>query len=107
MNCGTKNKLLVIAIILLLAIMATIAYYAYQTNQSYATFQTNKYNEAFGNVVNYMNSVESLLAKSIISRNPERSAETLTEVWRDSNLALVYLAGIPMNTEQLSGAAKF
>lgn len=107
MNCGTKNKLLVIAIILLLAIMAAIAYYAYQTNQSYATFQTNKYNEAFGNVVNYMNSVESLLAKSIISRNPERSAETLTEVWRDSNLALVYLAGIPMNTEQLSGAAKF
>ena len=107
MSCGTKNKLLVIAIILLLAIMAAIAYYAYETNQSYATFQTNKYNEAFGNVVNYMNSVESLLAKSIISRSPERSAETLTEVWRDSNLALVYLAGIPMNTEQLSGAAKF
>lgn len=107
MSCGKKNKLLVIAIILLLAIMGAIAYYAYQTNQSYATFQTNKYNEAFGNVVNYMNSVESLLAKSIISRNPERSAETLTEVWRDSNLALVYLAGIPMNTEQLSGAAKF
>lgn len=87
--------------------MAQSGYYAYQTNQNYAIIQTNKYNEAFGNVVNYMNSVESLLAKAMISKSAEHSAETLTEVWRDSNLALVYLTGLPMNTEQISGVAKF
>ena len=107
MNCGTKNKMLSIAIILLIAIAVSIGYYAYHTNKSYATLQTNHYNEAFGNLVNYMNSVESLLAKSMISKDAEHSAETLTEVWRDSNLALVYLTGIPMNTEELSQTAKF
>ncbi len=107
MNCGVKNKIFSIVIILLAAIAVAIGYYAFRTNESYATLQTNDYNEAFGNLVNYMNSVESLLAKSMISKSPEHSAETLTEVWRDSNLALVYLTGIPMNTEELSQTAKF
>lgn len=107
MNCGTKSRFLWIAIILLCAVIGAVAYYAYQTQERYAITQTNKYNESFGNLVNYMNSVESLLAKAMISKDAEHSAETLTEVWRDSNLALVYLAGIPMNTEELSGTAKF
>ncbi len=107
MNCEVKNKLLTIAIILIIAIAVTIGYYAYQKNQDYAILQKNNYNEAFGNLVNYMNSVESLLAKSMISKSAEHSAQTLTEVWRDSNLALVYLTRIPMNTEELSQTAKF
>lgn len=107
MNCGVKNKILSIVIILLVAIAATIGYYAYDTNRNYQNLQKNKYNESFGNLVNYMNSVESLLAKAMISKSAEHSAETLTEVWRDSNLALVYLTGIPMNTEELSQTAKF
>lgn len=107
MSCGVKNKIFSIAIILLVVIAIAIGYYAFRTNKSYATLQKNDYNEAFGNLVNYMNSVESLLAKSMISKSSEHSAETLTEVWRDSNLALVYLTGIPMNTEELSQTAKF
>ncbi len=107
MNNGVKTKILTITTILLAVISITIGYYAYHRNQSYATFQVNRYNESFGNLVNYMNSVESLLAKSMISKSPEYAAESLTEVWRDSNLALVYLSGIPMNTEELSQTAKF
>lgn len=107
MDCRVKNKYLIIAIILLVAIITAVGYYAYNTNQKYTILQTNDYNESFGNLVNYMNSVESLLAKSMISKSPEHSAETLTEVWRDSNLALVYLTGIPMNSEELSQTAKF
>ena len=107
MKCGVKNRFLTIAIILLVAIAGTIGYYAYDTNRKYSILQTNNYNESFGNIVNYMNSVESLLAKSMISKSPQHSAETLTQVWRDSNLALVYLTRIPMNTEELSQTAKF
>lgn len=107
MDCRLKNKILTIVIILLIAVGGAIGYYAYDTNKSFSISKTNKYNESFGNLVNYMNSVESLLAKATISKNPEYSAETLTEIWRDSNLALVYLSSIPMNTEELSGTAKF
>lgn len=107
MNCKTKNSFLKIAIILLGAISISVGYYAYQKNDDYSNLQVNSYNEAFSNLVNYMNSVESLLAKSMISKSANHSAETLTEVWRDSNLALVYLTRIPMSTEELSQTAKF
>ena len=85
MSCEVKNRIFLIVIIVLIAVVATVGY-----------------NESFGNLVNYMNSVESLLAKSMISKNPQHGAETLTEVWRDANLALVHLGRIPMNTEELS-----
>ena len=107
MSYNLKNKFLIIAIILISAVALAIWYYAYQENENYKLLQTNDYNESFSNLVNYMNSVESLLAKSLISRSPEYSAETLTEVWRDSNLASVYLSTIPMNSEELSQTSKF
>ena len=107
MNCKKKNKFFEIAIILLICITGSSVYYSYQKNESYSTLQVNSYNEAFTNLVNYMNSVESLLAKSMISKSANHSAETLTEVWRDSNLALVYLTRIPMSTEELAQTAKF
>lgn len=107
MDYSFRNKILSIALILVVAIASAIGYYAYKTQQEYNISQVNHYNESFGNLVNYMNSVESLLAKSMISRSPEHSAQTLTEVWRDSNLALVYLSRMPMKTEELSQTAKF
>ena len=107
MSCQLKNRFLVIAIVLITTIAGAIGYYSYQEKKKYNILQLNDYNEAFGNLVNYMNSVESLLAKSMISRSAEFSAETLTEVWRDSNLAMVYLSSIPMNTEELSQTLKF
>ena len=107
MNCKKKNKFFEIAIILLIFITGSSVYYSYKKNESYNNLQLNTYNEAFTNLVNYMNSVESLLAKSMISKSANHSAETLTEVWRDSNLALVYLTRIPISTEELSQTAKF
>lgn len=107
MDCKMKNSFFKIAIILLWAISISVGYYAYQKNEKYSNLQVNTYNESFANLVNYMNSVESLLAKSMISKSANNSAETLTEVWRDSNLALVYLTRIPMSTEELSQTAKF
>ena len=107
MDCKMKNSFFKIAIILLWAISISVGYYAYQKNEKYSNLQVNTYNESFANLVNYMNSVESLLAKSMISKSANHSAETLTEVWRDSNLALVYLTRIPMSTEELSQTAKF
>lgn len=67
----------------------------------------NNYSEAFSNLVNYVNSVENYLAKSMISKSPEHAAETLTQIWRDSNLAIVYLSRIDLNDEGLSQTAKF
>jgi germination protein YpeB len=43
----------------------------------------------------------------MISKSPEHAAETLTQVWRDSNLAMVYLSEIPLEEDGLSQTAKF
>lgn len=107
MNLILKNKILSSIIVILVFLFGSGVYYTYLVKNEFNRSRINIYNESFGNVVNYMNSVESLLAKSLISKDSKNSAETLTEVWRDSNLALVYLNKIPINSDKLSQTAKF
>lgn len=107
MKCEEKNKISIMVIIFLGILLGTSIYYAYNLNKDYENSKLNDYNEAFCNLVDYMNSVESLLAKSTISRDAKYSAETLTEIWKDSNLALVYLSRIPLEMENISQTAKF
>jgi len=107
MKLDIKSRMFVIVIILSIVLIISTVYYAYTVNEKFKILQINKYNESFGNLANYVNNVESLLAKSTISRNPKYSAESLTEIWRDSNLALVYLNNIPISSEELSQTAKF
>ena len=67
----------------------------------------NDYNMAFYELVDYVQNVETYLAKSLISSTPEHGAETLTKVWRESNLALSYLTRLPMESNELSNTARF
>lgn len=95
-------------IITLLVILTLITgYYAFRLKEKYNTLNNNNYTEAFSNLVNYINSVENYLAKSMISKSPEHATETLTQVWRDSNLAIVYLSRIPLENDGLSQTSKF
>lgn len=102
-----KNRLLVGSIILLAIFSFVTGYYAFTLREEYNTSNNNNYTEAFSNLVNYVNSVENYLAKSMISKSPEHAAQTLTQIWRDSNLAMVYLSRIPLEDDGLSQTAKF
>ena len=101
----SKKSIVLIIISILLFIL--ISYYAIDLKNKYNILKENMYTESFSNLVNYVNSVENFLAKAMISRSSEHSAETLSEIWRDSNLALVYLAKVPLKNEGLSQTAKF
>ena len=82
-----------IGIIIALVLLSTITgYYAYLLREKYINTKLNAYNQALVNVVNYVNNVENYLAKATISTSPEYSTEALTQIWRDSNLAIVYLS---------------
>ena len=61
----------------------------------------NSYNMAFYELVDYVQNVETYLAKSLISSTPEHGAETLTNVWRESNLAQAYLSQLPIESQEL------
>ena len=103
-----KTRKRFITIIAILAILfALTLYYAVSLKEKYSNLQNNTYTEAFSNLVNYVNNVENYLAKAMISKSPEHGAETLTQIWRDSNLAIVYLSRIPLEDDELSQTAKF
>ena len=67
----------------------------------------NDYNMAFYELVDYVQNVETYLAKSLISSTPEHGAETLTNVWREANLAQAYLSRLPIESQELENTQKF
>ena len=102
----SENSKTVIIIVLILLSLIT-GYYAYVLREKYINTKLNTYNQALINVVNYVNNVENYLAKATISTSPEYSTEALTQIWRDANLASVYLSQIPLEQEGLSKTSRF
>lgn len=103
-----KKERLKIGLIVILAIIAlATGYYAYTLREKYLTTLTNGYNKSFSEAVNCINNVENFLAKTQITKTTECSAETLTEVWNDANLAMIYLSEIPFDSEGASQTIKF
>ena len=107
MDKDYKNRFLVGTIIILLVLTSITGYYVLKLKEEYDNRAQNNYTESFSNLVNYVNNVENYLAKSLISKSAEHSAKTLTQIWKDSNLALVYLSRISAQNEELSQTAKF
>ncbi len=102
-----KSRFFTATIIVLAVLTLITGYYALKLKDQYDNMNNNNYTEAFSNLANYINSVENYLAKSMISKSSEHAAETLTQIWRDSNLAMVYLSRINLNDDELSQTAKF
>lgn len=102
-----KIRFFTATIIVLAVLTLATGYYALRLKNQYDNMNNNNYTEAFSNLVNYVNSVENYLAKAMISKSPDHAAETLTQIWRDSNLAIVYLSRINLNDGGLSQTAKF
>ena len=102
-----KDRHMYSIIIFLLAICIALGIGLYKKQTEYRQAMENSYNLAFFELVEYVQNVENYLAKSLISNSPEHGAETLTNVWREANLASSYLAQIPIATNELANTAKF
>lgn len=105
-NNYRDRRVFVIILALILAIVG-ISMYAYDKNNNYQLAMENQYNMAFYELVDYVKNVQNYLAKSLISSTPEHGAETLTQVWREANLASAFLSQLPISTEELSKTEKF
>ena len=102
-----KRHFLKISIAFLVILVFSTGYYAFKLKEKYNLMLDNTYNDSFTSLVNYINSVENYLAKSMITESPEHAAETLTKVWSDANLAMVYLSRIPVSSESALNVSKF
>lgn len=100
-----EEKTILIAILIITVFGMGI--YIYRSNKNHNNFKENEYTAAFCELINYTENVENYLAKSLISKSNENGAATLTEIWKDANLALVYLSKLPISSEKLENASKF
>ena len=94
-------------IMVLLVIVAILGFLLYRKQREYRQASENSYNMAFYELVDYVQNVETYLAKSLISSTPEHGAETLTNLWREANLAQSYLARLPIESQELQNTEKF
>ena len=102
-----KDRHMLSVIVVMMGIIIILGLIIYKKQTEYRQASENAYNMAFYELVNYVDSMETYLAKSLISNSAEQGAETLTYVWREANLAQTYLAQIPVSNEGLSNATKF
>lgn len=106
LNTMKKNYLYGI-MILLIIVSIVLGYFLYKENKQYTTATHNQYNFALYELIDYVQDVENYLAKAMITSTPEHGAETLSKVWREANLAQVYLAQLPVSSTELANTAKF
>lgn len=96
-----------VVVLLLLAALVALTVYIFNKQNEYRMASENTYNMSFYELVNCVDEMETYLAKSSITSTAEHAAKTLGQIWNKSNLAVVYLAQIPIKTEGLSNAEKF
>lgn len=102
-----RDRHMLTIVVVLISIIVILGLYTYKKQRDYRQASENSYNLAFFELVDYVDSVEVYLAKSLVSNSPEHGAETLTYVWREANLAQSYLARLPINSSELENTAKF
>jgi spore germination protein len=94
-------------IVALLVIIVILGIILYKKQREYRQASENSYNMAFYELVDYVQNVETYLAKSLISSTPEHGAETLTNLWREANMAQSYLSRLPIESQELENTEKF
>ena len=94
-------------ICILLIIVAILGVILYKKQREYRQASENSYNMAFYELVDYVQNVETYLAKSLISSTPQHGAETLTNLWREANMAQAYLSRLPIESQELENTEKF
>lgn len=96
-------SIITIFLVIIVCLVAVLINSQRKTKQA----SENSYNMAFYELVDYVENVETYLAKSLISSTPEHGAETLTNVWREANLAQAYLSQLPIESQELENTQKF
>ena len=104
---NNKKIILWVVVVILIIAIALLGYFLYKKDSEVKLVSQNLYNNNFYELVNYVQNVETYLAKSTISTSSTHGAETLTYLWREANLAQTYLAGLPIESQELEKTEKF
>ena len=102
-----KKHILSIIITVLTIAVCYLSYILYQKNNDSIIVSQNINNSNLYELINYVQNVETYLAKATISSSSTHAAETLTYLWREANLAQTHLANLPVESQELENTSKF
>lgn len=95
-----------LALGLIIALLLVCALLQIKNNKTVETLEAS-YSRSMYELVEYMENVETLLAKAQISSSPEYAAKTLTEIWRKADLAQSALSQIPITHISLEKVVQY
>lgn len=102
-----KDRHMLSIIVVLMSIIIILSLYIYKKQIEYRQEAENAYISSFYELVDYIQNVEVYLAKALISNSAESGAISLSNVWREANLALGVLTELPISSNELENTSKF
>ncbi len=94
-------------VIVVVGVIGIWGFYQYKHASELRQELDNQYNRAFYDMAGYVQNVEVLLLKSLITSSPAKTASILQEAWRQANLAQTNLGQLPISTQVLANTSKF
>ncbi len=96
-----------IVAVLALAGVSTWGYYQNRKLQDMRIMMENQYSRAFLDLTEYVDNVEVLLAKTLVTSTERGTSNMLEEVWRQSNLAQTNMGQLPVSPPILEKTSNF
>lgn len=94
-------------VLVVIGAIAAWGLYQYKHGADLRQELDNQYNRSFYDMVGYVNNVDNLLTKALVTSTPEKTAAILQEAWRQSNLAQENLGQLPVSQPVLANTSKF
>ncbi|MDF2522475.1 MAG: germination protein YpeB [Clostridiales bacterium] len=94
-------------VLVTIAVIAGWGIYQYKHAANLRQELDNQYNRAFFEMTGYVNNVETILMKSLITNTPTKTAAILQEAWRQANMAQTNLGQLPVSQPVLANTSKF
>jgi len=88
-------------------VIAALTAYIFKIRNDNKQALENRYNQAFFEMASYIENIDTLLQKSLISKDPIHGAKTMSEIWRQSNLAKTNLSQLPIEQNLIAQTSKF
>lgn len=93
--------------IIIIGVVAIWGFYQYKQASHLRQKLDNQYNRSFLNMLGYVDNVQTLLAKSLITSSPTMTGSLLDEARRQANFAQENLGQLPISQQALANTSKF
>ena len=102
-----RRKIIIWILVIAFGLAGVWGYSQYNEKNNYRTFLENQYLNEFYSLLNSVEDIEALLAKSMVTQSGEQQSLLLTETWKNANLAQNNLSRLPISHLALNETSKF